>query len=151
MDISFYSYSGDNKIVDKSLTSITTVTDAHPFEPLSALTGQLILEYKQTVYDANYAKFNDRYYFVTDRELLIGGKMRLICKIDVLMTFDISNVPVVPARSESTFNDFVIDTAQPVETRVQHYNLLFSGDNLDYTNMTMIAGIVGTGGTPTEF
>lgn len=102
----------------------------------------------------NYCKITvgteTRYYFARVENIRTGLSM-IHCALDVLMTFDISNVPVVPARSESSYNDYIIDAMQPAETRVQHYNLLFSGDNLDYSNMTMIAGIVGTGGTPTDF
>ena len=102
----------------------------------------------------NYCKITvgteTRYYFARVENVRTGLSM-IHCTLDALMTFDISAVPVVPARSESAYNDYIIDTAQPAETRVQHYNLLFSGDNLNYNNMTMIAGLVGTGGTPTDF
>lgn len=102
----------------------------------------------------NYCKITvggeTRYYFARVENIRTGLSM-IHCVLDVLMTFELSSVPVVPARSESVYNDYIIDAMQPAETRVQHYNLLFSGDNLDYNNMTMIAGIVGTGGTPTDF
>jgi hypothetical protein len=58
---------------------------------------------------------------------------------------------VIPARTANENNRYITDITQPVEQRTQHYNILFTGGaNLDYDNMTLIAGIVGTGGTPTN-
>ena len=101
----------------------------------------------------NYAEVEQdgttRYYFARVENVRRGLSM-IHCTLDVLQTFDLSAVPVVPARSSNRYNAWLIDTRRPVETTVQHYNVPFSGDNLDYANMSLIAGIVGTGGEPTN-
>lgn len=153
-DITLYHNSAENERVNKIpyLTGETTYSgdfrdsiDLH--NPVFMINDTISASY-------NYCKITvgteTRYYFARVENVRTGLSM-IHCTLDALMTFDLSSVPVVPVRSESAYNDYIIDTAQPAETRVQHYNLLFSGDKLDYSNMTMIAGIVGTGGTPTDF
>lgn len=152
MDISFYNYSGMNNVLQKTLSPVKTITDAKPFHPLSPLTGELILDYNVDIFSANYCSFRDKYYFVTDRELMTGQRMRIICRVDVLMSYSdgIKTAKVIPYRSQSDYNRYIIDTTQPIDVRTEHFNLLFNGANLDYNNMSLIAGIVGTGGTPTD-
>ena len=156
MEIYFYNYTGDNRIINKTIseTPLQTVQTATPFRPLSDLTGTLLLTYVATAYAANYCSFGGKYYYITDRELLPGQKMQIICRVDVLKTYaeQIKSVNIIPARSSDNEknNPFLIDTRQPVETTIQHYNIPFNGANLDYANMTLVAGIVGTGGNATD-
>lgn len=124
MDILFFDYGGDNRIVDKLINDaqpLARVTGAKPFEPLSPLTGQLLIAYDPVVYAANYAKFENKYYFVTDRELLTGGRMRLICRVDVLKTYaeQIAGLRVMCRRSGLPIKQqqYLPDDKYPVESR----------------------------------
>lgn len=124
MDILFFDYGGDNRVINKQINDaapLASVTGAKPFEPLSPLTGQLLLEYDAAIYAANYAKFNEKYYFITDRELLTGGRMRLFCRVDVLKTYAtaISGLRVMCRRSGLPMKQqqYLPDDKYPVETR----------------------------------
>ena len=124
MDILFFDYGGDNRVINKPINDadpLASVEGAKPFEPLSPLTGQLLLEYDVTIYAANYAKFNDKYYFITDRELLTGGRMRLFCRVDVLKTYTdaIMGITVLCRRSGLPIKQqqYLPDDKYPVETR----------------------------------
>lgn len=124
MDVLFFDYGGDNRVINKAINEaspLASVSGAKPFEPLSPLTGQLLLEYDATIYAANYAKFNGKYYFITDRELLTGGRMRLFCRVDVLKTYSsaIIGLSVMCRRSGKPImqQQYLPDEKYPVETR----------------------------------
>lgn len=124
MDILFFDYGGDNRVINKAIDEaapLANVEGAKPFEPLSPLTGQLVLEYAATIYAANYAKFNGKYYYITDRELLTGGRMRLYCRVDVLKTYAsaIGGLRVMCRRSGRPImqQQYLPDEKYPVEAR----------------------------------
>lgn len=152
MNCILYNVSDNVKKVVKNLDNVvTTVGLIEPYKPLSDITGTVVVNgYDTTRFVSNYAKIDDKYYFITDREILNGGMIMFTLRVDVLMTYDVSAIPVIPDRTSSVNNPYIIDAQQPVETTEEHYNLLFSGANLDYNNMCLIAGIVGTGGEPTN-
>ena len=115
MDITFYNYAGHNNVIDKGLGVIVkTITGAKPFQPLSPLIGELLLGYNEDVFGCNYCTFLGKCYFITDKELLTGQRMRLICKTDVLTTYatDIKKIDVVCKRSATKQSQNA-----PVETR----------------------------------
>ena len=118
MQIDFYDYTADNRIINKSLpeTPLQTVVSATPFRPLSDLTGTLLLAYNATAYAANYCSFGGKYYYITDRELLTGQKMQLTCRVDVLKTYAsaILDLPVWCKRSATLQNKYMLDTKAPV-------------------------------------
>lgn len=120
MDIAFYNYAGHNNVIDKGLGNVVkSITGAKPFQPLSPLTGELLLEYDADVFACNYCTFLGKCYFITDKELLTGQRMRLICKTDVLTTYatDIKKIDVVCKRSATKQSQYIADQNAPVETR----------------------------------
>lgn len=152
MNCILYNVSDNVKKVVKNISNVVaTVNLIEPYRPLSDITGTVVVNgYDTTRFVSNYAKIDNKYYFITDREILNGGMIKFTLCVDVLMTYGVSAIPVIPVRTSSVNNPYIIDPQQPVETTEEHYNLLFSGANLDYNNMCLIAGIVGTGGEPTN-
>ena len=76
MEVTFYNYSGNPKVVDKTLGSaIATAATLKPYRPVSDLKGEIILAYDSALYAANYALLDSKYYFITDRQVLPGGQM----------------------------------------------------------------------------
>lgn len=129
MVVKFYDYT-DNPIVlhkkidgndDTVAEPLRTLTTVIPYEPLSDLEGYLILEYDSYVERANYCYFEERYYFIKDREKLIGGKLRLTLRVDVLKTYEgsIGHIDVVCRRTalQSLQSQYIADPYAPVETR----------------------------------
>lgn len=152
MNCTLYNVSDNVKRVVKNLGNVVaTVGLIEPYKPLSDITGTVVVNgYDTTRFVSNYAKIDNKYYFITDREILTGGMIQFTLRVDVLMTYGVAAIPVIPIRTSVVNNPYIIDTQQPVEATEEHYNLLFSGANLDYSNMCLIAGIVGTGGEPTN-
>lgn len=154
--ITIYNYTGEPNRIDKELgTALLTISS--PTYRNAVDFHNPVFTYESTAANAplmNYCKIVygniTRYYFCR-AENTRRGLLTFYCFPDVLMTFaaDIKSVPIIPARSADNdmSNPYIIDTRQPVETSIQHYNLLFDGDGFDYNNMTLIAGIVGTGGS----
>ena len=120
MNIDFYNYAGNNVVIDKKLGNVVkSVEDAIPFKPLSPLTGELILKYDAEIFRCNYCKFLTKSFFITEKELLTGNRMRFICKTDVLTTYatDIKKIDVVCVRSATKQSEYIADEYAPVETR----------------------------------
>ena len=155
--ITLYNYVGEPNKLDKTADLGTAVlTISSPTYRDSFDIHNPVFNFETTsanIPNVNYAKIVygnfTRYYFcrgVNTRR----GLVTFYCFPDVLTTFAaaIRGVPIIPARCADNDNNnpFLIDSRQPVETTVQHYNIPFNGDNFDYDNMSLIAGIVGTGG-----
>ena len=153
MTAQFYKCQDDYRVCNKTLGSVVTnLTLIEPYSPLSDITGFIIVSYDADGYECNYVVLDGKNYFITDRILLNGNKMNIKLHVDVLMNMDKTKVSVVPARSEfvEESNMYIADNSYLFDSRVQHYNLFFDGDNLDYDRMTIVAGIVGCNGNPTS-
>lgn len=152
-NITLYHYSGENERVNKTGALSDAASYSGDFRESVDLHNPVFMVNDTIPASYNYCVITvgseTRYYF-TRVENVRTGLSLVHCDLDVLMTFDVSNVPVIPYRSASAYNRYIIDASQPVDVRTEHFNLLFSGDNLDYHNMTLVAGIIGTGGTPTN-
>lgn len=151
MDISFYNYNGMNNVLQKTLSPVATITDVNPFQPLSPLTGELILNYNANIFAANYCTFLGKSYFVTDRKMLPGQRMSIFCRVDVLQTYSagIKTAPLIPSRSSDQYNSWIFDAQLPFEEAATSYSLPPVGQAgvdyavWDYDNMSLIVGAVG--------
>ena len=153
MTAQFYKCQDDYRVCNKTLGNVVTnLTLIEPYSPLSDITGFIIVSYDADGYECNYVVLDGKNYFITDRILLNGNKMNIKLHVDVLMNMDKTKVFVIPARSEfiEESNMYIADNSYLFDSRVQHYNLFFKGANLDYDHMTIVAGIVGSGGNPTS-
>lgn len=99
-----YNTISNPKSLTKDLTNSITIETINPYEPVSDLEGYVIVNYNSAYENMNYAAYDNDFYFIVDREKMIGGKMKLYLRMDVLMSFstDIVNCPIVVLRSEVT-------------------------------------------------
>ena len=83
----------------------------------------------------NYIKWDNRYYYVTDLEIIRNNIYNLTCQIDFLRSFydNIANTTAFIDFSTSDYNAQIIDNRLPVATECTYY-----------TNSAQIV----TGGTP---
>lgn len=157
MNADFYDYQGENNVIVKKLNNdnkIGSVATITPYQPLSDLTGTIILTYNQTIFRANYCILNygtdqtplPKNYFVIDRQLIQGGKMILTLMCDVLTTFQtqVLDMQVLCRRSAlvSKQTPYILDQNAPVETRRQVAQQENSTDLAAYSN-NMILITVG--------
>lgn len=153
--ITLYKYGGNRKKVQKNLGEGTSIVGTITFRDTAELHSPYFTVGANLSADYNYCSISGvdettRYYFCTVSNIRTGLS-GVDCTIDVLKTYNVLDVPVVPARSSSRYNSYLIDGRYPIETTIQHYNVPFEGGAiLDYNNLTLVAGIVGSGGTPTD-
>ena len=141
MNCKLFDYTGENITIDKkiggvlldstnysTLTGVLAVQSMTPYRPLSDLTGEITLAYDATGFAANYVMINygtdetpyTKNYFVTDRQLLAGGKMLLTLRCDVLTTFrsGVRSIPVVCRRTACGLQSkYIFDENAPVQTK----------------------------------
>ena len=159
MDVRLYISNLDNREVNKGTklasagasyidyTDIVFRDEIDFHEPVFTISADVSANY-------NYCSIEGadgvrRYYYAEVINVRTGLTV-VRCSLDVLSNINTANVQVVVDRSSDVVNPYLVDGSRPVEVRVQHYNVPFKGGAfLDYDNMTLVAGIVGTGGNPT--
>lgn len=88
MNVTFYQNNSDKIQITKSLSTIKTVS-AEFFNESSVISPTLIMAYDSTLCTTNYCyiPYFGRYYFITDIVIMDGNRMRVTCKVDVLMSY----------------------------------------------------------------
>ena len=91
----------------------------------------------------NYIQWNNRYYYVTDVEIIRNNIYNLTCQIDFLRTFydNIANTTAFIDFSTSDYNTQIIDNRIPVATDCTYYTnsaQIVSGGTLDFNFGTYI-------------
>lgn len=91
MTIHLYKHGATPKRIDKStfLNDVGEISGVVLKETENELTPDFILNTNSLVYNANYffCDFTSRYYYITDMEMMTGGRIVLHSRVDVLMTF----------------------------------------------------------------
>ncbi len=91
MTIHLYKHGATPKRIDKStfLNDVGVISGVVLKETENELTPDFILNTNSLVYNANYffCDFTSRYYYITDLEMMTGGRIVLHSRVDVLMTF----------------------------------------------------------------
>lgn len=91
MTIHLYKHGATPKRIDKStfLNDVGEISGVVLKETENELTPDFILNTNSLVYNANYffCDFTSRYYYITDMEVMTGGRIVLHSRVDVLMTF----------------------------------------------------------------
>lgn len=140
MTLNLYNTSDDTRVMDKTVTLIKSVT-AKPSENVSILSPVFILDYDvftdTTLLTANYLYCTEllRYYYITDIQILTGGRVRISCSVDVLKTYSdsIKNCDCVVTRSESVGKPSEIpDNNLPVDPNIMTVeSIVFSHSPFD--------------------
>lgn len=91
MTIHLYKHGATPKRIDKStfLNDVGEISGVVLKETENELTPDFILNTNSLVYNANYffCDFTSRYYYITNMEMMTGGRIVLHSRVDVLMTF----------------------------------------------------------------
>lgn len=150
----FSKYTGDNKVVNKTLKDQTSVT-INAYEPLDELRGYIIVSPTYEAY--NYVQIGSVYYFVTDRRFDTAG--RLICELreDVLMTLK-SQAYNLDCIFDRTTTTKLMQAAIPDSLPVQGYKMTTEytlthlttdfhfGDPTEVNDLDFVLVIGGKGG-----
>ena len=138
MTVTLYTTTDDARTVNKTITSVKSVT-ATPTEPMNILRPSLIVNKDSDVMSANYAYISElnRYYYINNVELLHGERVLLSCSVDVLKTYSaaLADCECIVSRSESVGAPTEIpDKNLPINPNMQDvYSILFDKDpfNID--------------------
>lgn len=131
MNLTLYKTSDDERVLNKTITSVATVT-AEPTENVDILAPEMIIEYDSTYLAANYCYISDfsRYYYIRDIVLLRGHRCKLVLYVDVLKTYNeaIRDCKALITRSETKGKPTQIpDNKLPIDpNRNELLSILFS-------------------------
>lgn len=137
MNAMFFRYAGDPDMLDKQLgTAIYTQTNLKPFEPIDDLNVRLIMDYSAALDSCTYVIADGRCYFITSRQRLTGGRIALICGIDVLDTYSaginaldciIKRTSSDPEQNENGWNSLIEDQWAVTEVNTDEFEVGLDG------------------------
>lgn len=113
MTITLYRNSSDINVVDKSISSLLTLTGTLRSESSIISPTILVEDNSNTVVSSNYLYIPEwnRYYYITDIESIRTGLWAISAKVDVLMSFrqGIRGCSAIIARQENEYNLYLDD------------------------------------------
>lgn len=105
MTIDLYTTSDDNRVVNKTLSTIVSGLTVRPTEAVDIMSPTFIINYNSAYFTANYlyCETLGRYYYINNIALETGQRMALQCTIDVLKTYaaSLGGVKATVIRSQS--------------------------------------------------
>lgn len=133
--VTFYKYTGDPRVANKSLgTAVHTTGSLKPLEPLSNLEVRIVVNYDEDIMTANYCESEGLYYKITDRKRGLAGAAEITARLDSLLSFwsEISTCPAIIERAENAYDGEINDPLYPVKQRSEvECRRLFSFPNSD--------------------
>lgn len=117
--ITFYTYTGDPRIANKSLTDGFGGTTLSPLRPISNLKVEFDITYNANVVNANYCAIEGKTYKIIDRQRLPAQGLRIIAELDSLITYwnQVKNCEAIVERSTVQYNAKINDPKYPVEQK----------------------------------
>ena len=113
MYITLYRNGSDNRVLQKSLTQVSTPLSCDIYGSESIITPRFILEYVGVEANYCYVAELNRYYYIRDIVLAPGGRRILMCEVDVLMSNidEILNLNCLVLRqeNETLCNKYLVD------------------------------------------
>ena len=132
MNVTLYTTSDDINVMDKTLTAVTqTAIACSPTGDCNNENPVIILAYNASYLNANYAYIDTfgYYYYITEKTLMTGGRIRLTLVVDALysMRTQLANCKGLVIRSESEGRPTaVIDQMLPINpNRQEILSILF--------------------------
>lgn len=103
--LQFYNVSDPPNKLDKALgTQIASCATVRPYEAVSELFGNFLIDYNATINGCNYCYCPElnKYYYITDIQMETGSRMIVSVKVDVLKTYasGIKSSPIYVTRAE---------------------------------------------------
>lgn len=113
MTIRLLNTSSDENVVNKSYTTIATLSASQANEEISIDAPEVIINYNASYLACNYVKIDEfnRFYFVRSKRVINGNQLAFSLDSDVLMSFKsaIMGSQCIAGRSTSHPNMNIID------------------------------------------
>ena len=152
MEIVFYQNKSDDRVVNKSLDTVSTLNscevkrDCSIINPVFLVSGGV-----DDFADVNYCYVADflRYYYITDIQTAGNGMTQITCRCDVLMSFSAAFLErdAIVARNQNEFNLMLDDSEFRLYSDPIIITKNFSGGFSSPCYVLTVAG-VGTPVTP---
>lgn len=148
MNVTLYSNSSDNNVVDKTLTSIATKTvnmkeDCSLLNPSFILSANSLSELK----NCNYMYVEDlgRYYYINNIQFMRGNIYQVDCHCDVLMSFksQYRSKSAIIRRQQNNFNLYLNDQMYRVYNKERIQTKKFTGKNDLDKNLRILISVAG--------
>lgn len=152
----------DNRVVSKTYTTLGTYTGMFPKEDLDIMHPVIDVTYnsiENLMTTANYMYISElnRYYYITNKSLLIGNKIRLEGNIDILNTYKeyILNLNTLIVRQENCGITYTVDDKLPLYPirGVTAYrfpaNATFGSDVMSEGSQCFVLQVAGGGSSTT--
>lgn len=111
--VKLYNNISDNRVVHKSITQIGTDRICEISDECNIVTPRILLDAPGSYLSANYMyiPYFNRYYYITNINILNGNQVEIDGKCDVLMSFwnSIKNCQCVAGRSSSDYDEYIDD------------------------------------------
>lgn len=106
----------DPRKLRKTFSTIAASVPCKPSAPFNIIAPRILVDYLPAYAACNYVYIPEysRYYFA-ELTLITGRELRLDCKVDVLSSFDLSDVEIMCVRSESARVNLAPDSKLPVD------------------------------------
>ena len=138
----FYNISDPPNKLSKTLGNAIHTATCSPFNPVSDLHGEIIVDYRSAIEEANYCEITGdgrtRYCFITDLIKGVGGRLTVRLEEDVLMTVKdaIKETPlhvtrcslqagIVPEKSKVGYNSMIPDGSITMTAQKYFINIPF--------------------------
>lgn len=115
MQIVFYQNKSDDRVVDKSIDTISTLSSCEIKDDCSIINPVFLVSGAVSSFaDVNYCYVADflRYYYITDIQTAGNGMTQITCHVDVLMSFKDAFLErdAIVARNQDEFNLMLDDS-----------------------------------------
>ena len=113
MTIKLLKTSSDENVVNKSYSTIATLSASQANEEIKIDTPEIIINYDVTYLPCNYVKIDEfnRFYYVREKSVINGNQLRFSLESDPLMSFKnaIFGSQCIAGRSTSHPNMNIVD------------------------------------------
>lgn len=128
MKATFYSTKSDNRKLRKDLSLVKEVNYINKSND-SVLNPIIVVDTFDGFEKVNYAFIEQykRYYFVTDIQPIVGGRLQITLKVDVLQSYAdaIANTQAIIERSSSYGNSYIVDSDIVLSNKPNYQTIAF--------------------------
>ena len=135
MFMALYKTADDRRRIGKSLTDGFRLNDIEIKQDTTILNPSIIIKYFSGVMTYNYCYISvfDRYYYISNINVLSGGRVELICEVDVLNTYasEIKALSAILTRGSIGSPTMIIDNRLPIKQTKNVKTYEFSGGDFN--------------------
>jgi len=139
MNINLYNFSGEPRTLDKYLESVDTVNIIAITDDTNILSPRIVIATRSFNFNYAYIPNFNRYYYITNIEILDAQRIALNCKVDVLMSHKsaIRNSTVIADRSTNRGNNYLPDNTIPAKDSAEIKTVKMQGTPFNTTSYVL--------------